>query len=61
MNIMRFGFELLLYGFVLGFSGLLHMQSKAHRDAMRSLGIEKQLSQAQLKALQMQMEPHFLF
>jgi hypothetical protein len=61
MNIMRFGFELLLYGFVLGFSGLLHMQSKAHRDAMRSLELEKQLSQAQLKALQMQMEPHFLF
>lgn len=61
MNIMRFGFELLLYGFVLGFSGLLQMQSKAHRDAMRSLELEKQLSQAQLKALQMQMEPHFLF
>jgi sensor histidine kinase YesM len=28
---------------------------------MRSLELEKQLSQAQLKALQMQMEPHFLF
>jgi hypothetical protein len=57
----RFGFELLLYGFVLGFSGLLHVQSRAHIDAMRSLELEKQLSQAQLKALQMQMEPHFLF
>jgi hypothetical protein len=61
MNIVRFGFELLLYGFVVGFSGLLHVQSQAHRDAMRSLELEKQLSQAQLKALQMQMEPHFLF
>jgi sensor histidine kinase YesM len=60
-NIVRFGFELLLYGFVLGFSGLLHVQSQSHRDAMRSLALEKQLSQAQLKALQMQMEPHFLF
>jgi len=61
MNNNRFGFELLLYGFVLGFSGLLHVQSQAQRDAMRSLELEKQLSQAQLKALQMQMEPHFLF
>jgi hypothetical protein len=61
LNLVRFGFELLLYGFVLGFSGLLHVQSQSHRDAMRSLALEKQLSQAQLKALQMQMEPHFLF
>ncbi len=60
-NVIRFGFELLLYGFVLGFSGLLHVQSQAHRNAIRSLELEKQLSQAQLKALQMQMEPHFLF
>jgi len=60
-NLMRFGFEFLLYGFVLGFSGLLHVQSQAQRGAMRSLELEKQLSQAQLKALQMQLEPHFLF
>jgi len=61
VNLVRFGFELLLYGFVLGFSGLLHMQSQAHQHAIRSLELEKQLSQAQLKALQMQLEPHFLF
>ena len=61
LNMVRFGFELLLYGFVLGFSGLLHVQSQAQRDAVRSLELEKQLSQAQLKALQMQLEPHFLF
>lgn len=60
-NILRFGFEFLLYGFLLGFSGLLHAQSQAHKDAVRSLELEKRLSQAQLKALQMQMEPHFLF
>jgi two-component sensor histidine kinase len=60
-NIMRFGFEFLLYGFVLGFSGLLYVQTQGDRDAMRSLELEKQLSQAQLKTLQMQMEPHFLF
>lgn len=61
LTLPRFGFELLLYGFVLGFSGMLHVQSRVHLDAMRSLELEKQLSQAQLKALQMQMEPHFLF
>lgn len=60
-NIVRFGFELLLYGFVLGFSGMLYVQSRSQRDALRSLELEKQLSQAQLKALQMQIEPHFLF
>jgi signal transduction histidine kinase len=61
LTLVRFGFELLLYGFVLGFSGLLHAQSQFQRNAVRSLELEKQLSQAQLKALQMQMEPHFLF
>jgi sensor histidine kinase YesM len=61
LTVIRFGFELLLYGFVLGFSGLLHVQSQSQKNAVRSLELEKQLSQAQLKALQMQMEPHFLF
>lgn len=57
----RFGFDLLLYGFIFGIFGFLHMQSQAQRDALRSLELEKQLSQAQLHALQMQLEPHFLF
>ncbi|HMH16387.1 MAG TPA: histidine kinase [Edaphobacter sp.] len=61
LTVVRFGFELLLYGFILGFSGLLHAQAQSQKNAMRSLELEKQLSQAQLKALQMQMEPHFLF
>jgi Histidine kinase len=61
MTVMRFGFELLLYGFVLGISSLLHVQARSQRNEVRSLELEKQLSQAQLKALQMQMEPHFLF
>lgn len=61
VNISRFGLDLLLYGFVFGISGLLHLQSRAQREAIRALKLEKQLSQAQLSALQMQMEPHFLF
>ena len=57
----RFGLEVLLYGFVFGIVGLLMARNQAQRSAMRSLELEKQLSQAQLKALQMQLEPHFLF
>src|SRR6202034_404315 len=31
------------------------------REAMKSLALQQQLSEAQLRALQMQLEPHFLF
>lgn len=57
----RFGIELLVYGFAFGVSALLFTQSQRQRDAMQKLSLERQLSQSQLKALQMQMEPHFLF
>lgn len=57
----RFGIELLVYGFAFGVSALLFTQSQRQRDAMQKLALERQLSQSQLKALQMQMEPHFLF
>jgi sensor histidine kinase YesM len=36
-------------------------QLAAQQDAMRSLELERQLSIAHLRALQMQLEPHFLF
>jgi sensor histidine kinase YesM len=61
LNINRFGIEILVYGFVLGMIGIVHFQTRAQRDAMRSLELQKQLSEAQLQALQMQLEPHFLF
>ncbi len=61
ITLSRFGADLILYGFVFGISGLLHMQSQRQRDAILQLQLERQLSKAQLKALQMQMEPHFLF
>jgi hypothetical protein len=57
----RFGIELLVYFFAFGLSGLLLTQSQSQRDAMQKLSLERQLSQSHLKALQMQMEPHFLF
>lgn len=61
MTINRFGIEILIYGFVLGIIGITHFQMRAQRDAMKSLELQKQLSEAQLRALQMQLEPHFLF
>ncbi len=61
LNINRFGIEILVYGFVLGMIGIVQFQMRAQRDAMKSLALQKQLSEAQLRALQMQLEPHFLF
>jgi signal transduction histidine kinase len=61
LNINRFGIELLLYGFVFGIIGVIQFQIRAQRDAMKSLELQRQLSAAHLRALQMQMEPHFLF
>jgi signal transduction histidine kinase len=61
LELNRFGLEILIYGFVLGMIGIVHFQMRAQRDAMRSLELQKQLSEAQLRALQMQLEPHFLF
>lgn len=60
-QINRFGFDLLLYGFVFGIAGIIYLQIQAQRETMRSLELQKQLSTAHLRALQMQMEPHFLF
>jgi len=61
LNLNRFCFELLLYGFVFATMGVIHLQLASQRDAMRALSLEKQLSVAHLRALQMQIEPHFLF
>jgi LytS/YehU family sensor histidine kinase len=57
----RFGLELLLYGFTFGLIGIIQAQVRAQRDALQALELQRQLSAAQLKALQMQLEPHFLF
>ncbi len=61
LTVVRFGFEFLLYAFLFGISGFFRVQSQSQKNALRSLELEKQLSQAQLATLQMQMEPHFLF
>jgi sensor histidine kinase YesM len=60
-GINRFGMELLMYGFVFGLTGVIQFRIRAQHEAMRSLELQRQLSAAHLRALQMQLEPHFLF
>ena|SRR5579863_36695 len=57
----RFGMELMVYGLIWFACAALRTQSLAQEDAMRSLELERQLSSAHLRTLQMQLEPHFLF
>ena len=57
----RFGMELLIYGLIWLACATVKTQLAAQRDSMRSLDLERQLSSAHLRALQMQLEPHFLF
>ena len=61
LTINRLGLELLLYGFLFGLIGVVQFQIRAQREAVKSLELQKQLSAARLRALQMQLEPHFLF
>jgi len=61
LDLNRFGIELLIYGFILGVIGTIQFQIRAQHDAMKSLELQRQLSAAHLRALQMQLEPHFLF
>lgn len=57
----HFGVEMVLYGFIYGVCAFLHSRMQARNASIQTLKVEQQLTQAQLKALQMQMEPHFLF
>ena len=67
-NLARFGMDLVTYGFIYGFSASFYAQYQTQRTLVEKLAVEhqkleveRQLTQAELKALQMQMEPHFLF
>lgn len=57
----RFGMELLVYGLIWFGCAAARTQLAAQRDAMRSMELQRELSSAHLRALQMQLEPHFLF
>lgn len=60
-NINRFGIEFLIYAFILCITGVVQYQVRSQRESLRSLDLERQLSTAHLRALQAQLEPHFLF
>jgi hypothetical protein len=57
----RLGVDVVLYGFICGTCAFLHSRMQTQQALIQKLEVERQLTQAQLKALQMQMEPHFLF
>lgn len=57
----HFGIEIILYGFIFGICAFLYSRMQIQHAIVQKLEIERQLSEAQLRALQMQMEPHFLF
>jgi hypothetical protein len=61
LTLNRFGFDLLIYGFIVGVVAVIQLQFLSQRDAIRSLELQRQLSASQLRALQAQLEPHFLF
>jgi hypothetical protein len=61
VDINRYGLELLIYVCIVGVIGLVQFQIRNQRDALKSSELQRQLSAAQLQALQSQMEPHFLF
>src|SRR6184192_3859439 len=57
----HFGVEIILYGFIYGICAFVNSRMQTQHALVLKLEVERQLTQAQLKALQMQMEPHFLF
>jgi sensor histidine kinase YesM len=67
-NLERLGVELVIYGFISGVCAFLYSRMQTQQALVQKLEVERQkmeveqqLTTAQLKALQMQMEPHFLF
>lgn len=57
----RIGFDLLIYGFLVGVVAVVRLQFLSQKEAIRSLELQRELSASQLRTLQAQLEPHFLF
>ena len=56
-----FHFELLAYWAILGIGYAFEYHRKYREREMAAMQLERQLTQAQLQALKMQLHPHFLF
>ncbi|ADV82376.1 sensor histidine kinase [Terriglobus saanensis] len=61
LGLNRWGLEMLVYGFIYGAVTVVRLQLQAQQSALQSLELQRALSASQLHALQMQVEPHFLF
>jgi len=57
----RFSLDFLIYALIWSACAIIHMQIAAQQEAFHSLELQQQLSAAKLHALQMQLQPHFLF
>lgn len=57
----RFGLELLLYVVAWAASAAIYMQITSQQAKLQTSELKQQLATAHLRALQMQLEPHFLF
>ena len=56
-----FHFNLLIYWVILSVAHAANYYRKYHEREKRSIELEKRLAEARLQALQMQLNPHFLF
>ncbi len=61
VSLARFGAEWMAYALVYISSSFVHLLSQRQRDHADRVELQAQLAQAQLHALQAQLEPHFLF
>lgn len=57
----QYVFDLLTYGIVLSVDAGFRLSRQARDRNLRAVQLERQLAQARLEALRMQLQPHFLF
>ncbi len=57
----RFSLDFLIYALIWSACAIIYMQIAAQAETFHSLELKQQLSAAKLHALQMQLQPHFLF
>ncbi|MEO1088522.1 MAG: histidine kinase, partial [Acidobacteriota bacterium] len=53
--------DLSLYAVILVAASVYRIRAQAHRDQLRTARLEKELASAELRALKLELQPHFLF
>ncbi|MEM1182154.1 MAG: histidine kinase [Acidobacteriota bacterium] len=53
--------DLSLYGVILVAASVYRIRARAHRDQLHTARLEKELASAELRALKLELQPHFLF